>query len=468
MDSAPPKLRFRGLFPSMDKLSLAAERGIGYTFPAEVSAERIMDMNILKSDVLELRRRMTRKGCTITRLCGCYVDANKDVVLKFSQPFSDLEEEEFYKYLEIAKKAISGSLGNNLLELNFQRTETANERQRYLYALKASKMTNEELLDRLYEQIIENYDYVGNYLILLFHDVYDVVAKAKDRRRLDESSEVYEYMIAALCPVEFSKPGLGYQEEENRIGVCRRNWVVGAPDIAFTYPAFSNRGADSSAVMYYVKTGKDSHPEFMDGVLVCDGQRTAGEQKAAFREVVEDAFEDPQQGESVFLRVQKQISDMTLPDPDEEDAPPVALTKAMMEDVLAQVDMPEEARDIIQEAFVQEFGDEPPQAQFVVDQKLVAESLQRIRTAELEGQVTDLKQKLETKSQELTEARTAVEAAKAMNPSAEGEEDVAITLRVAPQKAKQIHAQMIGGVKYLVVPLDKGDMTQINGVQTEF
>jgi len=426
-------------------------------------------MNILKSDVLELRRRMTRKGCTITRLCGCYVNANKEVVLKFSQPFSDLEEEEFYKYLEIAKKTISGSLGNNLLELNFQRTETANERQRYLYALKASKMTNEELLDRLYEQILENYDYTRNYLILVFHDVYDVVAKTKDKKRLDESNEVYEYMMVALCPVEFSKPGLGYREEENRIGVCDRNWVVGAPDIGFTYPAFSNRGADSSAVMYYVKTGKDSHGEFIDGVLVCDGQRTANEQKAAFREVVEDAFEDPQQGESVFLRVQKQLSDMTMPDPDgEEEAPPVALTKAMMEDVLAQVDMPEEARDIIQEAFQKEFGDAPPPAQYVVDQKLVAESLQRIRTAELEGQVTDLKQKLETQSQALSEARTAVEAAKAANPSVEGEEDVAILLRVTPQKAKQIHAQMIGGVKYLVVPLDKGDCTQINGVQTEF
>ena len=146
-------------------------------------------MNITKRDVLELRRRMTKKGCTFTRLTGCYVSGNKDVVLKFAQAFSDLEEEEFYKYLEIAKKALSGSLCNNLLELKFQRTETANETQRYLYALKASKLTNPELLDRLYEKIIESYDFAGNYLILVFHDVYDVVARTKDRKRLDDSSE---------------------------------------------------------------------------------------------------------------------------------------------------------------------------------------------------------------------------------------------------------------------------------------
>ena len=425
-------------------------------------------MNISKRDVLELRRRMTRKGCTISRLCGCYVNGNKDVVLKFSQPFSDLEEDEFYKYLEIAKKTLSGSLGNNLLELNFQRSETANERQRYLYALKASKLTNPDLLDRLYEKIIEEYSFAGNYLILVFHDVYDVVARGSDRKRLDESSEVYEYMIVSICPVDFSKPGLSYREQENRIGVCDRSWIVGMPDIGFTYPAFANHGADSSAVMYYVKTGKDSHGELIDGVLACDAQRTAGEEKNAFREVIEDAFEDPQQGQSVFLRVQKHLSDMTMPDPGEEEAPPMALTKSVMEDVMAQVEMPQEAREIIQEAFADKFGDVPPQAQNVVDQKLVEESVQRIRTAELEEQVTDLKQKLETQSAALTEARTAAQAAMTANPSAEGEEDAAISLRVTPQKARQVHAHMIGGVKYLVVPLENGESTQINGVPADF
>lgn len=426
-------------------------------------------MNITKRDVLELRRRMTKKGCTFTRLTGCYVNGNKDVVLKFSEPFSDLEEEEFYKYLEISKKSLSGSLCNNLLELKFQRTETANETQRYLYALKASKLTNPELLDRLYEKIIESYDAAGNYLILVFHDVYDVVARTKDRKRLDESSETYEYMIVSICPVDFSKPGLSYREEENRIGVCDRNWIVGAPDIGFTYPAFANHGADSSAVMYYVKTGKDSHAEFIEEVLACDAQRTAGEEKTAFRAVIEDAFEDPQQGESVFLRVQKQLHEMTLPDPDNaDDTPPIPLTKTMMADVISQVDMPEEAREIIQDAFQDQFGDVPPQAQNVVDEKLVEQSVQRIRTAELEEQVTDLKEQLNVRSQELSEAKTAAAAAMAANPSVEGEEDVSISLRVTPQKAKQVHAQMISGVKYLVVPLENGESTQINGLPMEF
>ena len=426
-------------------------------------------MNITRRDVLELRRRMTKKGCTFTRLCGCYVDGNKNVVLKFSEAFSDLEEDTFYKYLEIAKKAMSGSLGNNLLELRFQRGETADERQRSLYALKASGLKEPEMLDRLYQLIIENYSCSGNYLILAFHDKYDVIARTSDRRKLDESSEIYEYMIVAICPVDFSKPGLSYREEEHRIGVSDRFWMVGAPEIAFTYPAFIDHGGDSNAVMYYVKTGKDSRQEFIQDVLLCGAQRTAGEEKTAFKEVIQDAFEDPQQGESVFLKVQKQLSDMTRPDPDQEDDDPsIALTGPVMREVMAQVDMPEEAREIIQEAFEDRFGELPPQSRNVVDEKLVEESAQRIRTLELESQVTDLKEVLEVQSKELSEARTAVQAALAANPSLEGGEDIAISLRVTPQKAKKIHAQMLSGVKYLVVPLESGDSTQINGVDMEF
>ena len=426
-------------------------------------------MSVTKRDVLELRRRMTKKSCTITRLSGCYVDGNKNVKLKFSQAFSDLGEDTFYKYLEIAKKTLSGSLGNNLLELNFQRGDTANERQRSLYALKASGLKEPEMLDRLYEQIIEYYECSGNYLILAFHDKYDVMARTSDRKKLDESSEVYEYIIVSICPVDFSKPGLSYREEENRIDACDRFWMVGAPEIGFTYPAFADHGADSSAVLYYVKTGKDSQPEFVEGVLLCEPKRTAGEEKSAFKEVVQDAFEDPQQGQSVFLKVQKQLSDLTMPDPDGEDeAPPISLTKTMMREVMEQVDMPKEAREIIQEAFEDRFGDTPPQAQNVVDPKLVEESTQRIRTLELETEVTGLKEELKAQSKELSEARTAAQAAMAANPSVEGGEDISIALRVTPQKAKKIHAQMISGVKYLVVPLENGDSTQINGVEMDF
>ena len=125
-------------------------------------------MNITKGDVQELRRRLKKTECTFGRLCGCYVNSGKQIVTKFTEQFSELEEDEYYKYLEIAKKTFSGTLGANLLELEFDRSDSGIEHQKYLLTLKDSKLANEELLDRLYEQVIEEYSYPGNYLIVVY------------------------------------------------------------------------------------------------------------------------------------------------------------------------------------------------------------------------------------------------------------------------------------------------------------
>lgn len=78
-----------------------------------------------KKDILELKRRFKKDACTFTRLCGCYVDADRNKVTTFGETFLNLEDEEFYKYLEIAKKVMSGTIGNNILELEFPTAEEA-------------------------------------------------------------------------------------------------------------------------------------------------------------------------------------------------------------------------------------------------------------------------------------------------------------------------------------------------------
>ncbi len=407
-------------------------------------------MNISKSDVLELRRRLKKTECTFGRMCGCYVNSGKQVVLKFCQQFSELEDDEFYKYLEIAKKTLSGTLGSNLLELSFARDEQAKERQQYLLALKSSKLTNDALLDRLYEQVIEQYAYPGNYLILVYHDVYDVMTRTKDNAELDESSEVYEYMLCAVCPVELAKPALGYREEENRIGARERDWVVGLPDLGFVYPAFSGRGSDVNAVMYYVKTGRPSHPEFVEKVLGCTPQQTAAEQKLTFQHVIQDAFgEEEEKAEDAFFRIQRTISGMVAEQEEEEDRPPFALTAEVVSDVISEVDMPAPVRDRIEKSYEQSFGDMPPAAQNVLDSRLVAEGTQRVHTAELEQMVLDLKQRL-AEQQEQAEEREDGEAK--------------IVLRLPEEKADSVRTELVDGQRCLLIPLESGEAALINGV----
>ena len=142
-------------------------------------------------------------------MCGCYVNGEKTVLLKFRETFLNLEEDDYFKFLEIAKKVLSGTIGNNILELNFELNEEhINEKQLSFMKLKNSGLKDDALLDEFYNSIIENYDYTGNFLILLFHDAYDVITKTKDNAKLDESEEVYEYILCAICPVELSKAGL--------------------------------------------------------------------------------------------------------------------------------------------------------------------------------------------------------------------------------------------------------------------
>ena len=131
--------------------------------------------------------------------------------------------------------------------------------QQFLMGIKKSALEDQGLLESFYDMIIEKYDSVGNYLILLFHDRYDVMTKTSDNMKLDESEEVYEYIICAICPMLLSKPGLGYNKTEQRIGTLNREWMVGMPETGFVFPAFNERSTDIHSVLMYTANSKNPH-----------------------------------------------------------------------------------------------------------------------------------------------------------------------------------------------------------------
>lgn len=412
-------------------------------------------MNITKGDVQELRRRLKKTECTFGRLCGCYVNSGKQIVTKFTEQFSELEEDEYYKYLEIAKKTFSGTLGANLLELEFDRSDSGIEHQKYLLTLKDSKLANEELLDRLYEQVIEEYSYPGNYLIVVYHDVYDVPSKATSGEDQDESTELYAYCVCAVCPVELAKPALGYREDENRIGARERDWVVGLPDLGFVYPAFANRGSDVNAVMYYVKTGRPSHPEFIENVLGCVAQRTAAEDKLAFKNVVHDAFgEDEEQADAAFFQMQKTISAMVAEREEDESLPPVELTAEAVSGLAAEAEVPEKVREQIEKSYAHTFGEQPPAAHNVLDSRLVEEGTVRAHTAALEQKVAVLQQELAQHAADETDEDDV--------PWVTGG-SINIELHVPEERAASIRTGIVEGRKCLLVPIEDDEEACVNG-----
>ena len=424
-----------------------------------------------KKEVLELKRRFKKEAATFTRVCGCYVDGNHNKVCKFGNTFLNLEEDEFYKYLEIANKAFSGTIGNNLLELKFPiEEEEVGGRQHILMALRASKLEDENLLDTFYDLVIDTYDHAGNYLIVLFHDAYDVMSRTSDNNNLDESEEVYEYLICAICPVDLSKPGLGFLEDEHRIGPRVRDWVVGAVDTAFLFPAFNDRSTDIHSTLFYTKNTKEPHSEFMANGLGCGIERTATEQKMAFHSIVRNVLgAEDEHTDDVLLDLQQNLSDMIdeYAETHDDDEDVFLLDKEVVTKLLADSDISEEKAAKIEKSVDEAFGEKPPAAENVIDSKALVQNELRVEKMALEDQVGTLTVQLNEKDEALAERTSQlIEKQEEIDNYIAETKTYDVVLRVKPEKASQIKSQVINGQKCLVIPMGEDEHATINGVNT--
>lgn len=424
-----------------------------------------------KKEVLELKRRFKKEAATFTRVCGCYVDGNHNKVCKFGNTFLNLEEDEFYKYLEIANKALSGTIGNNLLELKFPiEEEEVGGRQHILMALRASKLEDENLLDTFYDLVIDTYDHAGNYLIVLFHDAYDVMSRTSDNNNLDESEEVYEYLICAICPVDLSKPGLGFLEEEHRIGPRVRDWVVGAVDTAFLFPAFNDRSTDIHSTLFYTKNTKEPHSEFMANGLGCGIERTATEQKMAFHSIVRNVLgAEDEHTDDVLLDLQQNLSDMIdeYAETHDDDEDVFLLDKEVVTKLLADSEISEEKAAKIEKSVDEAFGEKPPAAENVIDSKALVQNELRVEKMALEDQVGTLTVQLNEKDEALAERTSQlIEKQEEIDNYIAETKTYDVVLRVKPEKASQIKSQVINGQKCLLIPMGEDEHATINGVNT--
>ena len=443
-----------------------------------------------KKDILELKRRFKKNHSTFTKMCGCYVNSEKHIILKFRETFLNLEEDDYFKYLEIAKKVLSGTIGNNILELNFPLNEDlTNERQLSLMQLKNSQLKDDTILDAFYDSIIDNYDYTGNFLILIFHDAYDVITKTKDNLKIDESEEIYEYVLCAICPVSLSDPGLRYFEEENKIKARIRDWVVDAPTNGFVFPAFINRSSDVNSIMYYTKNAKDTHPELMENALGCYSKQTTTIQKETFQSIIKDSFSaDEEKADKIFMEVQENLNTMieehnsTYADTDCE---PITLTKNDIQNLLIESGVPEEITTKIEKSYAENFGDNLPLAENLIDAKALKANEQRKREENLQKQVAILETKLEQVKQKAatdneTHLSTEVNADNVILEEASenileethdtNSEDNEVTphydviLQVKPEKIPQIKSQIIDGQKCIVIPINDNEQATVNGL----
>lgn len=367
-----------------------------------------------KQEISEIKKLLTPKKCSITRICGCYVDGEKNKKTELKQAFLALPEEEMFKYFEILRKALSGTPGKNLLTLDFPLdSEEAGGPQEFLLRLRESRLKDDALLEEFYDRIIASYEFVGNYLILVVHDVYDVPGRTADGIDMEDASEeIYEYLLACICPVELSKPGLSYDAAENTFRNRIRDWVVGLPDTGFLFPAFTDRSCDLHSALYYSKDPEELKESFVNELLGCPLPLSAGSQKETFQTLIEETL-----GEDCDIEVVKNIHDKLaeMAEEHKEEPEPLVLDRREVKNLLADSGVSNERLEAFDARYDETAGETA---------SLLASNVMNTRTFEVK------------------------------TPD--------VVIKVSPDRTDLIETRSIGGRQCLVIRLDGGVV--VNGI----
>ncbi len=367
-----------------------------------------------KKEILEIRKQFTPANCAITRICGCYVDHEKNKKLESKDAFLSLPEEEAFKYFDIFKKTLSGTVGKNMLNMEFPiDAEMPGGTQEFLLKLRDSKLEDDMLLEEFYDKVIATYECSENYYIILIHAMYDILGKTSDDLEMfDASDEVYEYLLVSICPVSLSKAGLCYNAEDNRIEDRIRDWIVDMPDKGFLFPAFNDRGTDLHSTLYYTKKSSDLQPEMIDQLLGARIPMSADDQKESFRMIIEDTLGDDGDYETV-RSIHETLNDLI--EEHKEEPEPLALDKTEMKKVFEQSGVDAEKMENFERNFEENAGE---------------------KAMLLASNITETKKfNIETPD---------------------------VVIKVDPGRADLIETRIIDGRQCLVIPVD--DHIEVNGI----
>ena len=370
-----------------------------------------------KKEILEIRKQFTPANCAITRICGCYVDHEKTKKMESKDAFLSLPEEEAFMYFDIFKKTLSGTVGKNMLNLEFPLdAEMPGGTQEFLLKLRDSKLEDDMLLEEFYDKVIATYEYAENYYIILIHAMYDIPGKSSDGMEMfDASDEVYEYLLMSICPVSLSKAGLSYNAEDNRIQDRIRDWIVDAPAKGFLFPAFNDRSTDLHSVLYYTKKSEDLQPELIDQLLGAKMPMSADTQKETFQMIIEDTLGEDGDYETV-RNIHETLNELI--EEHKEEPEPLALDKTEVKKIFEKSGVDAEKMENFDQNFETNAGEKAA---------LLASNIAETRKFNIE------------------------------TPD--------VIIKVNPERADLVETRIIDGRQCLVIPVD--DHIEVNGINVK-
>ena len=371
-----------------------------------------------QNEIAEIRRRYRSDKSNISRICGCFVNEGKEIISEFDQSLGTMTQEDADGMLGVLKKTLSGTVGRNLLDIEFS-TAQVNESEDYklISDLRASELKDGELKTRLYEKIIQNLELDEKYLILLAYDKYDVFEFSADGEMEDVSSSVFSYVICAVCPVKEGKPALSYYMPQKCFRSICADTMLGRPEVGFMFPAFDDRKTNIYKVLYYTKNLEDNHSELVDALFKKEIPMAPMEQKETFGDILKETV-----GEECSLRVVRsvnsQINHKIAEHKNEKSDEPLLMDKAEAGEMLRYCGVTEEKIEAFEEKFDERFGENAtiPPTNISAGKQIV------VNTPE-------------------------------------------VTVKVTAECADMVETRIIDGAKYILIRADNG--VTVNGIEVE-
>lgn len=369
-----------------------------------------------EKEIAELRRRFKPEKNSITHIYGCYVGEKREIISQFSQSVALMAQSEAERLLALLKKSLSGTLGKNLLDIAFTTMQVADsEEHRLLMSLRGSRLGDEATLTEFYRRVTESLELEGNYLILAACDSYDVPYRTRDdQEQEDASSEVFTYIVCAICPVKPTKPALSYFVRENAFHTLEPDWIVAPPEIGFLFPAFDDRSTNLYNALYYSRDIAEIHQEFVDEIFRTQPIMPASEQKENFRSILGDSLEDDCNFE-VVQAVNDQLRDMIAEHKASKTPEPLTISKGGMKSVLKSCGVDPRHADAFERQYDQTFGPDTR----VAPRNVVDAGQMEVKTPD-------------------------------------------VTIKVNPERSDLVETRVIDGKKYILIRADDG--VEVNGV----
>ena len=313
-------------------------------------------------EIGELRRRLKPEKNAITKIYGCYVNSNKQVISYLDGSLGLMPQDEAEKYLTLLRRTLTGQLQKNLIDIVFSTRQVADsEEHRLLSALRQTELKDEQVRRQFYDQVIQSLDMdERNYLILLAHDTYDVPYRGRDDQdQADASDQVFSYVLCAICPVKDSKAELGYFPGENEFHSRSAGQVVAPPELGFLFPAFDNRAANLYNALYYTKQTDLIHQEFIVAIFRTEPPMSADEQKETFHTALAEALEGECSME-VVRSVHQQLRDKLLQHKEEHNPEAPSISPREVDTILHNCGVEEDKVQAFHKSCAAQFGEGVP------------------------------------------------------------------------------------------------------------